>query len=389
MPGYVLGQWALSRYDGVLRVATTRQPPWEATAPDGSPGSVAETSSMVVKLAERDGALVETGRVAGLGKGEQIRAVRYFGDIAAVVTFRQTDPLYLLDLSGEPRVVGELKVPGFSTYLHPLGNGLLMGLGQDATSTGQVSGMQVSVFDVSDLSHPVLRDRLRLGNGWSSPRWTTRAPSATTRTCGSRPSRSRRTTRAVAVRSAPAQLGVSVAEDGTLRLAGRLDTAAGGWPQRVLSDGMRVFAVTDTAVVAGDAGTMARTGELTLRRLSRRLRYRRGVPGDTSPGPDQVRAAELIAALCLATDLGTGLPFEHGLHSTLVAMRLAERLGVDAETASQTYYACLLFYVGCTADAEVVADLFDEGALATHFAPVMFGVAAETITGIMRALAPP
>ena len=132
VPGYVLGQWALSRYDGVLRVATTRQPPWEATAPDGSPGSVAETSSMVVKLAERDGALVETGRVAGLGKGEQIRAVRYFGDIAAVVTFRQTDPLYLLDLSGEPRVVGELKVPGFSTYLHPLGNGLLMGLGQDA-----------------------------------------------------------------------------------------------------------------------------------------------------------------------------------------------------------------------------------------------------------------
>jgi HD-GYP domain-containing protein (c-di-GMP phosphodiesterase class II) len=112
------------------------------------------------------------------------------------------------------------------------------------------------------------------------------------------------------------------------------------------------------------------------------------VPGETSPGPDQVRAAELIAALCLATDLGTGLPFEHGLHSTLVAMRLAERLGVDAETSSQTYYACLLFYVGCTADAEVVAELFDEGALATHFAPVMFGGRVETITGIVRALAP-
>jgi HD-GYP domain-containing protein (c-di-GMP phosphodiesterase class II) len=112
------------------------------------------------------------------------------------------------------------------------------------------------------------------------------------------------------------------------------------------------------------------------------------VPGETSPGPDQVRAAELIAALCLATDLGTGLPFEHGLHSTLVAMRLAERLGVDAQTSSQTYYACLLFYVGCTADAEVVAELFDEGALATHFAPVMFGGRVETITGIVRALAP-
>ena len=263
VPGYVLGRWALSRYDGVLRVATTRQPPWEAPAADSSSGSVAETSSMVVKLAERDGALVETGRVAGLGKGEQIRAVRYFGDIAAVVTFRQTDPLYLLDLSGDPRVVGDLKVPGFSTYLHPLGNGLLMGLGQDASSTGQVSGMQVSVFDVSDLSHPVLRDRLRLGNGWSAALDDSRAfgydpglrlatfPFTSYDPNGAGPERS-------------GALGVSANQDGMLHLEGRLDTAAGCWPQRVLSDGNRVFAVTDNAVVAGDAGTMARTGELTL-----------------------------------------------------------------------------------------------------------------------------
>jgi uncharacterized secreted protein with C-terminal beta-propeller domain len=263
VPGYVLGRWALSRYDGALRVATTRQPPWEATTPDGSPGTAAETSSMVVKLAERDGALVETGRVAGLGKGEQIRAVRYFGDIAAVVTFRQTDPLYLLDLSGDPRVLGELKVPGFSTYLHPLGHGLLLGLGQDATSTGQVSGMQVSVFDVSDLSHPVLRDRLRLGDGWSAALDDSRA-------FGYDPGRRLATfpftsyDPSGAGRERSGALGVSVAEDGTLSLAGRLDTAAGSWPQRVLSDGERVYAVTDSDVVAGDASTMARTGELTL-----------------------------------------------------------------------------------------------------------------------------
>jgi hypothetical protein len=68
---------------------------------------------------------------------------------------------------------------------------------------------------------------------------------------------------------------------------------------------------------------------------------------------DRVRAAEVIAALSLATDLGIGVPLEHGLHSTLVAMRLCERLGVDPETASQTYHACLLFYVGCTAPAEL------------------------------------
>jgi hypothetical protein len=103
----------------------------------------------------------------------------------------------------------------------------------------------------------------------------------------------------------------------------------------------------------------------------------------------QVRTAEVIAALSLATDLGVGLPFEHGLHSTLLAMRLGERLGVDAETASRTYYGCLLFYIGCTADAEVTAELFDEGALLTHFTPVMFGSRAQTMAGIVRAVATP
>ena len=94
---------------------------------------------------------------------------------------------------------------------------------------------------------------------------------------------------------------------------------------------------------------------------------------NASPVGERVRAAEVIAALSLATDLATGLPLEHGLESTLAAMRLAERLGVDAETERQTYYACLLFYVGCTADAEVAADLFDESALLTHLGPAMFG----------------
>jgi hypothetical protein len=97
------------------------------------------------------------------------------------------------------------------------------------------------------------------------------------------------------------------------------------------------------------------------------------VPGESSSSGDQVRTAEVIAALCLATDLGMGLPLEHGLQSTLVAMRLGERLGVDDETASQIYYACLLFYIGCTADAEISAELFEDGALLTHFTPVKFG----------------
>ena len=95
----------------------------------------------------------------------------------------------------------------------------------------------------------------------------------------------------------------------------------------------------------------------------------------------------MIASLCLATDLGMGFPLEHGLHSTLVAARLGERLGIDPPTAAQTYYGCLLFYAGCTADAEIAADLFDTGALLRHFTPVVFGSRAQTMAGILRALA--
>jgi DNA-binding CsgD family transcriptional regulator len=114
------------------------------------------------------------------------------------------------------------------------------------------------------------------------------------------------------------------------------------------------------------------------------------VAGAAVPGEERVHTAEVIAALCLATDLSIGLPFEHGLRSTLVAMRLGQHLGIDVETASQTYYACLLFYAGCTADAELSAELFpDPAALITHFAPVMFGSQLETIGGIMRALGDP
>lgn len=95
------------------------------------------------------------------------------------------------------------------------------------------------------------------------------------------------------------------------------------------------------------------------------------MPLEPDASVEQVRTAEVISSLCLATDLGVGLPLEHGLHSTLVAMRLCDRLGVNAETAALVYYGCLLFYAGCTTDAEVSAELFEEGALREHFAPVM------------------
>jgi HD-GYP domain-containing protein (c-di-GMP phosphodiesterase class II) len=103
---------------------------------------------------------------------------------------------------------------------------------------------------------------------------------------------------------------------------------------------------------------------------------------------DAVRAAELIGSLCLATDLGMGFPFEHGLRTTVVAARLAATLAVDPETASQTFYASLLSHSGCTTDAHVTAEIFG-GSLTTHLHPAMNASRREVFTGILRALPAP
>jgi hypothetical protein len=91
-----------------------------------------------------------------MGHGERIYSVRYAGEAAYVVTFRQTDPFYTIDLSNPaaPHVAGELKLPGFSSYLHPIDDGLVIGVGQSASDAGRVQGTKVSLFDVSDLAAP-------------------------------------------------------------------------------------------------------------------------------------------------------------------------------------------------------------------------------------------
>ena len=94
----------------------------------------------------------------------------------------------------------------------------------------------------------------------------------------------------------------------------------------------------------------------------------------------------MIAALSLATDLSIGLPLENGLNSTLCAMRLCQLLGVDDVVASQTFYGCLLYYVGCTTDADIAAQRFEDGALLAHFNPMIYGAPHELMSGIIRAL---
>ncbi len=159
--GTLLNQFSLSEHDGVLRAATTEWPLWWGGAPAGPD----EGESAVTTLAERDGRLAQVGRVGGLGRGERIYAVRFIGDTGYVVTFRQTDPLYTVDLADPtaPRVLGELKVLGYSAYLHPVGEDLLLGIGQDATEQGLRTGLQLSLFDVSDLRRPARLHHLPVG----------------------------------------------------------------------------------------------------------------------------------------------------------------------------------------------------------------------------------
>jgi hypothetical protein len=162
--GYVLNQFALSEHEGVLRVASTDSPAWW-------PGEGREESqSYVTTLRQSGGALLALGRVGGLGRGEQIFGVRFVDETGYVVTFRQTDPLYTVDLSrpAEPRVAGELKILGYSAYLHPVGDGLLLGVGQDATEAGRRLGTQLSLFDVSDPARPTRLSQRRVGGSSSS-----------------------------------------------------------------------------------------------------------------------------------------------------------------------------------------------------------------------------
>lgn len=155
--GGVLNQFSMSEYEGVLRVATTTGNAW---APSG-------TQNSLFCLQEQDEELKQIGTLSGLGKeGEQIYAVRFIGDRGFIVTFRTTDPLYTVDLSDPiaPRKVGELEIPGYSTYFHPISQDQLLSIGRDADASGRVGGLQIQLFDLSDFAHPQLRDKLLIGD---------------------------------------------------------------------------------------------------------------------------------------------------------------------------------------------------------------------------------
>lgn len=160
--GTVLNQFSMDEHNGYFRIATTEGAAW---------GKNANSKNHLFVL---DPQLKVVGEVRDLAKGERIYSVRYMGDKAYIVTFKETDPLFVFDLTNpeQPKVLGELKIPGFSNYLHPLDDTHLIGIGYDTESRVDAyskepmiitTGMKLSLFDITDLTNPKEQDTVVIG----------------------------------------------------------------------------------------------------------------------------------------------------------------------------------------------------------------------------------
>ncbi|WP_066287857.1 beta-propeller domain-containing protein [Bacillus sp. FJAT-29937] len=153
VPGTVLNQFSMDEYDGYFRIATTKGQVWDDKRPSAN------------NLYILDGNLKQVGELEDLARGERIYSARFMNDRIYIVTFRETDPLFVIDGKDpkNPKVLGELKIPGFSNYLHPYDENHLIGFGYDTKLGGKgagnqpiilTDGVKISLFDVSDLANP-------------------------------------------------------------------------------------------------------------------------------------------------------------------------------------------------------------------------------------------
>lgn len=151
VPGEPLNQFALDEYEGTLRVATT------------IPRAGGQKSTNQLHVLDSD-SLDTVDEVTGMGEDQRIYSVRYVGDTAYLVTFRQVDPFYVIDFSEptDPELKGELKLPGFSNYLHPVDNQTVLGIGKENRR------VKAALFDVSDPTDPEVGDDLKLDEGFSA-----------------------------------------------------------------------------------------------------------------------------------------------------------------------------------------------------------------------------
>lgn len=165
--GRILNQFAMDEHDEHLRIATTTG---HLPSPD-----VHSTMSV---LRDVEGELLVAGDVDGIAPTEDIRSVRFDGDVGFVVTFKKTDPLFVFDLSkaDAPKIRGELKIPGFSTYMHLMDDSHLLTIGYDADDQGSFAwfqGVQLQIIDVADLEDPRLIHKEVIGTRGSTSEATT------------------------------------------------------------------------------------------------------------------------------------------------------------------------------------------------------------------------
>ncbi|MBT3363273.1 MAG: hypothetical protein HN929_06670 [Chloroflexi bacterium] len=185
VPGWLLNQFSMDEYNGYFRVVTTSNGLATGTTrtdvitEDGvttsAPAPIdVEIDSWTTKnnLYVLDMDMDVVGKVEDLAPGERIYSARFMGGRGYMVTFRQVDPLFAIDLSDpyDPQVMGELKITGYSDYLHPYDENHLIGIGKEATEQGRFLGMKIALFDVSDISNPQQISVYEIGDrGTESP----------------------------------------------------------------------------------------------------------------------------------------------------------------------------------------------------------------------------
>ncbi len=163
VPGKVLNQFSMDEYEGYFRIATTEGDFWRT-------GSDALNNLYVL-----DGAMEVVGKLEGLAPGEKIYSARFIGERCYLVTFKKVDPFFVIDLSEPefPIVLGELKIPGYSDYLHPYDENHIIGLGRDTIDMGDFAwfqGVKLSLFDVTNVANPIEVSQYVIGDrGTTSP----------------------------------------------------------------------------------------------------------------------------------------------------------------------------------------------------------------------------
>lgn len=163
VPGRILNQFSMDEHEGFFRIATTIGNVWDQ--------ETKSTNNIYIL----DGELKQVSALENIAPGEQIHSARFIGAKAYLVTFKKIDPFFTIDLSNpyNPKILGELKIPGYSDYLHPFDENHIIGVGKDADDQGRFAwyqGLKIALFDVSDFQNPIEIASIIIGDrGTDSP----------------------------------------------------------------------------------------------------------------------------------------------------------------------------------------------------------------------------